>query len=102
LNFFFSNFIVVSYILGIEPGDIRTMSKYPRKMDEVIDVMGLIVLVWRQRRDWYRTVYTLAYRYQVVRAASQFRGSYKCTKLVESIQVTFCTMKPCETRLYST
>jgi hypothetical protein len=25
---------------NIEPGDIRTMSKYPRKMDEVIDAMG--------------------------------------------------------------
>jgi hypothetical protein len=32
---------------NIEPGDIRTMSKYPRKMDEVIDAMDLIVVVWR-------------------------------------------------------
>jgi hypothetical protein len=29
--------------------DIMTMSKYPRKMDEVIDAMGLIVVVWRKR-----------------------------------------------------
>jgi hypothetical protein len=34
---------------NIEPGDIRTISKYPRKMDEVIDAMDLIVVVRRQR-----------------------------------------------------
>jgi hypothetical protein len=56
------------------------MSKYARKMDEVIDEMDLIVLVWRQRRDWYR--YILAY----VRLQN-FAGHYKRTKLVYSSDV---------------
>jgi hypothetical protein len=38
---------------NIEHRDVMTMSKYPRKMDEVIDATDLIVVVWRQRRDWY-------------------------------------------------
>jgi hypothetical protein len=38
---------------NIEDRDIRTMSKYARKMNNVIDAMDLIVLVWRQRRDWH-------------------------------------------------
>jgi hypothetical protein len=49
-------------------------------MDEVIDEMDLIVLVWRQRRDWYR--YILAY----VRLQN-FAGHYKRTKLVYSSDV---------------
>jgi hypothetical protein len=32
---------------------IRKVSKYPRKMEEVIDAMDWIVEVWRLRRDWY-------------------------------------------------
>jgi hypothetical protein len=46
--------------------DIRTMSKYPRKMDEVIDAMDLIVVVWRLQ---YAEIGTC------LRAASEFRGS---------------------------
>jgi hypothetical protein len=32
---------------NIDTGDITTIPKYPRKMDEVIDAMDLIVVVWR-------------------------------------------------------
>jgi hypothetical protein len=39
---------------NMKDSDIRTMSKYLRKRDEVIDATDLIVVVWRQRGDdWY-------------------------------------------------
>jgi hypothetical protein len=38
---------------NIRDRDIRTVSKYPWKMEEVINAMDWIVEVWRPRRDWY-------------------------------------------------
>jgi hypothetical protein len=43
---FFDIWILCEATKNIEDRDIMTMSKYARKMDDVIDAMDLIVVVW--------------------------------------------------------
>jgi hypothetical protein len=53
LTFGFYDIFLDETTHNIERRDIIAMSQYPRRMDEVIDAMDLIVVVWRQRKDWY-------------------------------------------------
>jgi hypothetical protein len=64
--------------------DIRTMSKYPRKMDEVMVAMDSIVLVWR-----YGEIGTF------LRGLQNLAGHSKRTKLVYTSDVLYH-----ETRFY--